>query len=150
MAGDYDGWGGSAHTQIVLHDRAQRGPVQMIEVRMRYQHKVDSRQIAHPDPRTPQPLQHKQPAREVGIDHHALPADLHQKAGMANESDPQFSVGNKTRFVHLAAQRSHGGIAHQSTELGCTLAEGRIAKRCLDHPELAWVLDEICKGPVLF
>ena len=150
MARNDDGRGGSPRTQIVLHDGAQRRPVQMIEVRMRHQHQIDSRQIAHSNPGTPQPLQHKQPAREVRIDHHALPADLHEEAGMANERDPQFAVGDETRFVRLSAQRSHGGMPHQSPELRRTLAEGRIAKRCLDHPELACVLDESWKWLGLF
>jgi len=66
--------------------------VQMIEVRMRHQHQIDRRQVAHPNSRTPQPLQHKQPARKVRIDHHTLPAHLHKKAGMADEGNSKFAI----------------------------------------------------------
>ena len=106
----------------------------MIEVRMRHQHQIDGRQISHPKSGTPQPLQHKEPAREVRIEHHALPAHLHQEAGMSNERDAQFAVRGKTRHMRLPAKRSHGRMPHQAPELRRALAEGPITKRCFDHP----------------
>jgi hypothetical protein len=66
--------------------------VQVIKVRMRNQDDINGRQIPDANSRTPQSFQHKQPAREVRIDHRALPADLYKETGMANESDSQFAV----------------------------------------------------------
>src|SRR5258706_6127581 len=134
MAWDDDSRGSSADAQIVLHDRPQRGPMQVIEVGVRHQHQIDSRQIPYSQPRTPQPLQHEKPASEVGIDHHALPGHLHEETGMPDERNPQLAVGSETRFMGLAAKWSYRGMPHQSTELRRPFAKGRIAKRCLDHP----------------
>ena len=78
----------------VLHDGAQRWPVQVIEVRVGDQHQIDRRQIAQLHARLAQPLQHEQPAREVGIDQHILPAHLHEKAGVADEGDAEFAVAD--------------------------------------------------------
>ena len=127
----------SPRTQIVVHDRAQRGPMQMIEVRVRHQHRIDGWQIAHTNAGTPQSLQHKQPAGKVGIDHHALPADLKKKTGMPDERNSQFALRCQARLVSFATERGYRGVAHQSAELRCAFAESRILKRCLDHPRRA-------------
>ena len=86
--------------------------------------------------RTAQAFQHEQPAREVGIDHHALSANLHEEAGVADESHAQFAVRGQTRLVGLPAERSYRGMPHQSSELRGALAQRRISKRLLDHPEM--------------
>src|SRR5580698_8080450 len=51
--------------------------------------RIDGRQIPHAQPRTPQPFQYEEPAREVRVDHHALPADLHEEAGVSDERHTQ-------------------------------------------------------------
>jgi len=83
---------------------------------------------------TTQAFQYEEPAREVGIDHDALSANLHKEAGVANEGDAEFSVGGEAGRVSLTVARSDGGVAHQTPELGGAFAEGRIAKRLLNHP----------------
>ena len=70
----------------LLNDRAQRWPVQVVKVGMRDQHQVDRRKVAQSHSRLPQPFQHKQPARKIGIDNDVLAADLDEKAGVADES----------------------------------------------------------------
>ena len=59
--------------------------MQMIEVRVRDQDKVNRGQIAYSQSGTPQALQHEKPAGEVGINDHILRAHLHKKAGVADE-----------------------------------------------------------------
>lgn len=61
--------------------------MQMIEVRMRHQYGVDRRQVAHPQPRPTQPLQNKNPLREVWVDDNVLPADLQKEARVSDECD---------------------------------------------------------------
>src|SRR5580658_2989800 len=133
MAWNDDGWGGSARTQIILHQSPQRRPMQMIEVGMRHQHQINGWQVPHSKSGTPQALEHEKPAREVRVNHHALPAQLHKETGMPDESHSQLTVRYQTRLVGLTAQGSYRGMAHQSPKLRRAPAECRIAERCLDH-----------------
>ena len=48
--GNDDGGALASRAQIILHDRAQRRPVKMIEMGVRNQHQIDRRQIAHAKP----------------------------------------------------------------------------------------------------
>src|ERR1700685_3278380 len=105
----------------------------MVEVRVRNKNQVDRRQIAHPQPRTAQPLQHKKPACKVGIDRHALPAHLQKKAGVTDEGESQFAVIGEAWLVGLSATWGDGRMAHQMTELSSALAQGRIAECGFDH-----------------
>jgi hypothetical protein len=108
--------------------------MQMIEVGVGNQDGIDRRQIGNPQAGTTQALQHEQPAREVRIDDDTLSAHLYEEAGVADEGDSEFSVGDEPRLVGLSKARSDGGTAHQARELGGAFAKGRIAKRLLDHP----------------
>ncbi len=108
--------------------------MEMIEVRMGHQHHVDGRQIGDAQAGTAQALQHEQPAREVGIDDDALPANLHEEAGVTDEGDAEFAVGSEAGLVGLAVARSNCGAAHQSSELGGAFTKGRIAECLLNHP----------------
>ena len=81
-----------------------------------------------------QPLQHKQPAREIGIDHHVAPADLHEKTGVTDEGDPQFAVRGQPRLASLAGAPGDRRMPHQAAELPRTLPQSRVMKGCLDHP----------------
>ena len=53
---------------------------------------------------------------------------------MADESDAEFSIGGKSRFMSFTAARSDCGVAHQTSELGGAPAERPIAKCLLNHP----------------
>ena len=70
-----------------------------------------------------------------------LPADLQEEAGVADEGDAEFAVRNQPRFVRLAAQWSHSRVAHQASKLRRAFAQGRIAKRCFNHPAREPVTD---------
>ena len=124
----------SARAQVVLHDGPQRCTVQMIEVGVRNQHHIDGRQISDSQAGPPQALQHKKPARKVGIDDNALPAHLQKETGVADESHAQLAVGDQARLMSLAAAGSHDRVPHQASEVGGALAQGWIAKCLLDHP----------------
>src|SRR5262249_45405851 len=121
MRWNNDGWCDAARAKSVLHDGAQRRPVQMVEVRVRHQDEIDRRKVGNAETRTPQPLQYKQPAREVGIDNHASTTDLHEETGVSDEGDAEFSVGSEPGFMGLAAARSDRRMPHQARKLGCAL-----------------------------
>ena len=76
--------------------------MQVIEVRVRDQHNVDGRQIGNAQAGTAQAFQHEEPAREIGIDDDVLSADLQEEAGVADEGDAEFAVGDEARLVGLA------------------------------------------------
>ena len=114
--------------------RAQRRAMKMIEVRVSDQHQIDSRKIGDAQAGAAQAFEHEQPAREIGIDDHALSANLHEEAGVADEGDAEFAVGGEARLVGFAAARSYRRAAHQSSELGGAFTKGRIAKRLFNHP----------------
>ena len=133
MRRDDNRWRNTAREQIVLHNRAQRRAMQVIEVRMRDQHQVNGRKIGDPHSGSSQALEHKQPPREIWIDDHALSAHLQEEAGMSNEGNAQFSVRGQAWLVGLAASPSHGGMAHQTGKLSGSLPKGGIAQSLLDH-----------------
>src|SRR5580658_5638502 len=87
--------GNPTRAQIVLHQGAQRRAMKVIEVGVRNQHEIDGRQIGDAQAWTAQAFQDEKPAREIGVDHDALPADLHEETGVADEGDAEFSVGGE-------------------------------------------------------
>ena len=93
--------------QVVVHERAQRRTMQVIEVRVRNQNEIDGRKVRDAKARTAKPLQYEQPPGKIGIDQHALSSNLYEEAGMTDESDAQFSVSGEARFVSLPRPRSN-------------------------------------------
>lgn len=136
MGRNHDGGRYSPRAEIVVDDGAQRRTVQVIEVRMRYQHEVNRWKVGDPQSRAAQPFQNKEPARKIGVDHHTLPADLHKEARVPDERDPEFPVGCEAWGVSLAASPGDGRMANESRELRSALAKGRIPECLLDHPAL--------------
>jgi len=98
---DDDRGSGAPGPQIVVHDRAQRRAMQMIEMSVRNQNEIDGRKIRDTEAGTTKALQYKQPPREVGINDDALSTNLHEEAGMSDKGDTEFTVGGETRFVSL-------------------------------------------------
>src|ERR1700686_1649203 len=126
MSWNHDGRRNAPRAQVVLHDGAQRRTMQMIEMRMGDQHHVDGRKVGNAQSGTTQALQHKKPACEVGIDDNALAANLHEKAGVADEGDAKFAIRGEPRLVSLTGAGSHCRAAHETPDLGGALAGGRI------------------------
>lgn len=124
----------SARAQVVVHQGPQRRPMQVVEMRVRNQDKVNCRKIGDTQARTTQALQNEQPAREVGIDDDAFAANLDEETGMADECNAEFTVRCQSWLVSLAAAPGHGGVPHQPSKLRGALAKGRIAKRLFNHP----------------
>ena len=87
---------GSGLAAGLARDGAQRLAMQVIEVRVRYQDEIHRRQVAQVQSRLPQALQNEEPAREVGIDDDVLSADLQEEAGVSDEGDAQFAVGDQS------------------------------------------------------
>ena len=81
--------------------------MQVIEMRMRDEHEIDRWQISNAQPRTTEPLQHKQPPREIGINQNTFSPNLYEEACVSDEGDAEFSVGGETRLVSLTGARSH-------------------------------------------
>lgn len=106
----------------------------MIEMRVRYKNRIDCGEVGDAQPGAAQAFQHEEPSREIRINDNVPAADLHKEAGMTNECDAEFSVGDETGLVGFAGEPSYSGTAHQTPELGSALAKGRIAKCLLDHP----------------
>src|ERR1019366_7836074 len=98
-------------------NRAQRWPVQVVEVRVRNQHRVDRRQLPQLQPRTAQPLENENPAREVGIDQDVPAPDLEEETGMSDESYAQLATAGEHRLTGDASARRQSGAAHQSSKL---------------------------------
>ena len=133
LVGDNHGGGIAAAANGLLHDGAQRGAMQVIEMRVRYKNHINGRQIAHPHSRAPQTLQHEQPARKVRIDQNILSTDLNKKAGMAYKSDSQLAITHQPGPMDHADSRRHSGVPHQAPKLPRSLAERRITQRVLEH-----------------
>src|SRR5438105_12894261 len=126
VAGHNDLWSFAAASPRGPHNGAQRGPVEMIEMSMRDQHVVNRGQVFDLDSGTAQALEHKQPARKVGIDHNVLAANLNEKSGVPNEGDPQFAMLRQHRFVSLSGTRGKRGVAHDAAKLASLAANGHV------------------------
>ena len=74
----------------------------MVEMRVRDQNEIDRWKICDPQAGTPKPLQYKEPAREVGIDHYTLSRDLHKETGMTDKGDAQLSIAGEAWLVSTA------------------------------------------------
>ena|SRR5580692_6313909 len=125
MVRDDQRWRGSALAAGLARDGAQRLPMQMIEVRVRYQDDVHRRQIAQVQSRSTQPLENEKPAREVGIDNDVLSANLQKETRVSNEGDAKLAVRNQFRFVGFASAWRNHRMPHQASELARALAQGR-------------------------
>ena len=98
-------------------DGSQRRPVQVIEVGVRHQHRIDRRQVAHSHSRTTQPLQHEDPAGEVRVDQDVLAADLQKEAGVSDECHSQLSTPGENRLTGDAAAGGQGGASYERAKL---------------------------------
>ena len=98
-------------------NRPQRRTVQVIEMGMRNQHRIDRRQIAQPQPRPAQSLQNENPAREVGVDKNVLAANLEEETGMSDESNAELFARGQDRLTRLPGARRQRRAAHQRAEL---------------------------------
>ncbi len=59
--------------------------MEMVEVRVRNQHRINCRKIAQPQTGTAQALEDEDPAGEVRVDQDVLAAHLEEEAGMSDE-----------------------------------------------------------------
>lgn len=93
-------------------DGAQRGPVQVVEVSVRNQHRVDGRQVAQPQAGAAKPLKHEDPAGKVRVNQDVLPANLQEEAGMSDEGYAKLPAAGEYRFARDAGARRHGRMAN--------------------------------------
>ena len=121
--GDDERRSGSGLTPGLARDGAQRLAMQVIEVRVRYQHNIHGRQVAQVQSGLAQAFENEEPAREVGIDDDVLSADLEKKAGVPDEGDAQLAVRNQLRFVSLPGAGCDRGMSHQARERAGSLAQ---------------------------
>lgn len=134
MGWNDDGRSDSALAQTGVHNRPQRRTMQVIEVRMRDQHKINGRQIGNSQARTAQPFEDKQPRRKIRVDYYIVSTNLQEKARVPDEGNAEFSVVDEARFVSFPDAGSDCGMPHQFSKLAGTSTKSRIAKRLLDHP----------------
>src|SRR5215469_140159 len=134
MRGNDDGWGNATRPDIVVDNRTQRRAMQMIEVGVGDQDKVDRRKIRDAQARTTKTLQYEQPAGKIGVNDDAFSANLNKETCVTDESDTQFPIRCEARFVGLTRAWSHRRMPHQASELCGAFAQRRITKSLFDHP----------------
>src|SRR6185312_6485934 len=117
-----NGGRGAPKLFCVLDQRPQRRSMQVVEVRMSDEHEIDWRQVPESNSRLSQSLQHKKPAREIGIDQDILATHLQEKAGVSNESHTHLAIGYQDRLVRLSNSRCHCRAPYQASELPGALA----------------------------
>ena len=99
--------------------------MQVVEVGVRNQHKIDRRQITNLHPGLAQSFQHKKPAREVRIDDDVLPTYLQEETGMPNKSHAHLGVRHQNWLVGLANSGGHSRMAYELAKLPGALAHCR-------------------------
>src|SRR5258707_12319298 len=72
-------------------DSSQRSPVEVIKMRVCYQHQIDIRQMMQFDSRLLQPLDHLQPFRPVRIDQDTAIVRLNEKGSVPDPGDAKFT-----------------------------------------------------------
>src|SRR5271157_5893634 len=107
--------------------------MQMIEVRVGYEHEVHGRQVARVQSRLTQTFKHEKPAREIRIDNDVQAANLQKKTGVPDEGEAELTLCNQLRFVNFAGTRCDRGMPYQARELAGSLAESRVFQGRLQH-----------------
>jgi hypothetical protein len=91
--------------------------MQMIEVSVGNQHRIQRRKIGDAQSGTPQPLEHKEPGSKDGIDYQAGPAGLQEERGVSDEGDAQLSWRGQHGTMRVPRAPGHGGMLDQPAEL---------------------------------
>jgi hypothetical protein len=112
----------SSFAASLARDRAQRLAVQVIEMRVGYEHNVHRRQVAEIESGLPQALKNEKPACEVGIDDDILSANLEKEAGMTDEGEAELSLGDEFGFVSFAGTRGDHGMPYEVSKLARALS----------------------------
>ena len=131
----------------MLHDGSKRGPMEVIEMRMRDQHQIDGWKVSDAQARLSKTLQHEEPARKVGVDNRVFAADLQEEAGMADKCDAHLTVRDEHRLVGLAGARRDGGMANQFPELLGPFTQRRALKRVFQHGMPEFLLPHLPRIP---
>ena len=125
MGRNDDGRGHAARVQVILHNRAQRWAMQVIEVCVRNQHQINGRKIGNAQLRDCRKrLSTNNQRAKLGSMTTLLAADLNKEAGMSDEGDAEFSVSGEARLVSLTAAPRDRRMAHQARELAWLACEG--------------------------
>ena len=95
-------------------------PVEVVEMGMRYQHKVDRREVMNFKARLAEAFDNLQPLRPVRVDENAVLGGLNEKRGVADPGDAklanaQFGIDGLGFFS--VAFGEHGGDDHLSEEV---------------------------------
>ena len=80
--------------RLICRDARQSAPVEMIEMRVRHQNKIDRGQMVNFETRLFEPLDHLQPLRPDRIDQHVGFVCLNQERGVANPGDADFALAD--------------------------------------------------------
>src|SRR5204863_7151224 len=90
--------------RLIGSDSSERSAIEMIKMRVCYQHQIDIRQMMQFDSRLFQPLDHLQPFRPVRIDQDIAIVGLNEKGGVPDPGDAKFTRPDfgKTRGCTLA------------------------------------------------
>src|SRR5437588_1455056 len=76
---------------LIGRNRAQRTPVEMIEMRVRNENEIDRRQMMNMKSRLLEPLDHAQPHRPDRIDQHVRLVGLNQERGVSDPGDANLA-----------------------------------------------------------
>jgi len=101
-------------------NRPQGWAVQVVEVSVGDEDQVNRRQVYDAQSRLAQALEDEEPACEIGIDQNVESADLHKEAGMADEGDAEFSVGDQLRLAGLPLALRDCGMAQMPGPVAAT------------------------------
>ena len=113
--------------------------MQVVEVRVRDQYKIDRREITNLHPGLAQSFKHKKPAREVRIDDNVLPTHLQEETGVPNKSHSHLGVGHQNWLVGLANSGGHSRMADELPKLARALAHCRTLERLSQHRGRCWL-----------
>ena len=109
--------------------------MQVIEVSMCHQHRINRGQVHDTQAGVAQALQDEKPSRKVRIDNDVLATDLYEEAGMANEGDPELSMTGKHGFASQPRSGGYDRVPNQFPELFCLTTYGYVehyARNSLD------------------
>lgn len=91
--------------------------MQVIEVRVRNQHRVDGRKIAQAKSWATQTLQNEDPLCEVGVYDDVLPANLQKETRMTDERDAELTAAGQYGLTGFACARRQDRTSYQSPDL---------------------------------
>src|SRR5207302_9200670 len=112
---------------LIGRNRAQRAPIEMIEMRVRHENEIDRRQMMNMKSRLLESFDHAQPHRPDRIDQHVRFVGLDQERGMPDPGDANLAGLHFWKKRTRVSRAGALGEERRNPDAGDEMALGPVA-----------------------